>query len=41
MKDLDEIVIKRIGEIINEEFETEKYKKIEKMFNEGRKWLKK
>lgn len=36
IKDLDEIVIKRLGEIINEEFGTEKYKKIEKMFNEGK-----
>jgi hypothetical protein len=38
MKDLDEIVIKRVEEIINEEFETDKYKKIEKMFNEGKKF---
>lgn len=43
MKDLDEIVIQRLEEIINEksEYESEKYKKIEKMFHEGRKWLKK
>lgn len=40
MKDLDEIVIKRLGEIINEEYGTEKYKRIEKMFNEGRKFRK-
>jgi hypothetical protein len=38
MKDLDEIVIKRIGEIVNEEYETDKYKKIEKMFNENKKF---
>ena len=38
MKDLDEIVIKRVGEIINEESETDKYKKIEKMFNESKKF---
>jgi hypothetical protein len=36
--DLDEIVIKRLGEIIREEHGTEKYKKIEKMFNESRKF---
>lgn len=40
MKDLDEIVIKRLGEIISEEYGTDKYKKIEKMFNEGRKFRK-
>ena len=38
MKDLDEIVIKRVREIINEESETDKYKKIEKMFNESKKF---
>jgi hypothetical protein len=38
MTDFDEIVIKRVNEIINEDFGTEKYKKIEKMFNEGRKF---
>ena len=34
MKDLDEIVIKRLDEIIKEEYGTDKYKKIERMFNE-------
>lgn len=40
MKDFDEIVIKRLGEIITEEYGTEKYKKIERMFNEKKKFLK-
>lgn len=38
LKDLDEIVIKRLEEIINEDYRTEKYKKIEKMFNENKKF---
>lgn len=38
MKDLDEIVFKRLDEIIKEEYSSDKYKKIEKMFNENKKY---
>jgi hypothetical protein len=37
MEDLDQIVIKRIEEIINEEYGTDKYKKIERMFHDKKK----
>lgn len=38
MKDLDEIVIKRLDEIIKEEYGSDKYKKIERLFNENKKF---
>ena len=38
MKDLDEIVIGRLSEIITEEYGSDKYKKIEKLFNESKKF---
>lgn len=38
MNDLDEIVIKRLGEIIKEEYGTYKYKKIDRLFNENKKF---
>jgi hypothetical protein len=38
MKDFDEIVVRRLEEIIKYEHTTDKYKKIEKMFNESRKF---
>jgi hypothetical protein len=37
LKDLDEIVIQRLEEIIKYEHDTDKYKKIEKIFNENKK----
>lgn len=39
MQDLDEIVIKRLNEIVKEEYGSDKYKKIERMFNEKKRWI--
>lgn len=37
LKDLDEIVISRLKDIINTEFDSDKYKKIDKLLNESKK----